>query len=147
MTEVTTVATSKTAPGEPVARVLPPIVLLAHDIERLRRLADAAASKFPRTADFLAREVERASIVDLDGAPPNLVTMESTVEFRDDSTGRARRVKLVYPPEADVSAGKISVLTPVGAALIGLSAGQSIEYQAPSGAWRSLTILAVRAEN
>jgi regulator of nucleoside diphosphate kinase len=147
MTEVTTVATSKTAPGKPVTRVLPPIVLLAHDIERLRRLADAAANKFPRTADFLAREVERASIVDSDGAPPNLVTMESTVEFRDDSTGRARWVTLVYPPDADVSAGKISVLTPVGAALIGLSAGQSIEYQAPSGAWRSLTVLAVRPEN
>jgi regulator of nucleoside diphosphate kinase len=147
MTELTTVATSKTARSKAEARVLPPIVLLAHDIERLRRLADAAANTFPRTADFLAREVERASILDSDGGPANLVTMGSTVEFRDDSTGRTRWVTLVYPPDADVSAGKISVLTPVGAALIGLSAGQSIEYQAPSGEWRSLTVLAVRTKN
>jgi regulator of nucleoside diphosphate kinase len=52
-------------------------------------------------------------------------------------------VTLVYPPDADVTEGKISVLTPVGAALIGLSVSQSIEWQTPSGGWRSLTVLKV----
>jgi len=50
-------------------------------------------------------------------------------------------VTLVYPEEADVEAGKISVLTPIGAALIGLSAGQTIEFRIPGGRWRSLTLL------
>jgi regulator of nucleoside diphosphate kinase len=52
-------------------------------------------------------------------------------------------VTLVYPHEADLDAGRISVLTPVGAALIGLSVGQSIEWQSPTGGWRSLTVLRV----
>jgi regulator of nucleoside diphosphate kinase len=69
--------------------------------------------------------------------------MGSQVEFRDDTTGQVRSVTLVYPHEADLAAGKISVLTPIGAALIGLSASQSIEWQAPSGGWRSLTVLKV----
>ena len=149
MTEVTTAKANATkpGPGNPKSAGLPPIALLAHDLERLRGLAEGAANKFPRTADFLAREVERAAILESPDVPPNLVAMGSTVEFRDDTTGHTRRVTLVYPAEADVSVGKISVLTPVGAALIGLSAGQSIEWQAPSGQWRSLTVLAVHAES
>jgi regulator of nucleoside diphosphate kinase len=70
--------------------------------------------------------------------------MESEVEFRDDVTGQVRTITLVYPKDADMNAGRISVLTPVGAALIGLSAGQSIEWQTPTGGRRSLTVLSVR---
>jgi regulator of nucleoside diphosphate kinase len=123
---------------------LPPITLTTADSERLSRLADAAAETFPRTADFLGREINRAQIVDRTEALPGLVKMDSEVEFRDDVTGQVRTIRLVYPQDADMSAGRISVLTPVGAALIGLSAGQSIEWQAPSGGWRSLTVLSVR---
>jgi regulator of nucleoside diphosphate kinase len=65
------------------------------------------------------------------------------VTFIDDISGQKRTVILVYPDEANVDAGKISILTPIGAALIGLSAGQSIEFQTPSGGWRSLTVIAV----
>jgi regulator of nucleoside diphosphate kinase len=54
-----------------------------------------------------------------------------------------RRATLVYPDEADLDAGRISVMTPIGAALIGLSVSQSIEWQTLSGGWRSLTVLAV----
>jgi regulator of nucleoside diphosphate kinase len=53
-------------------------------------------------------------------------------------------VTLVYPEAADVDAGKISILTPIGAALIGLSVGQTIEFQTPGGRWRSLTVLKVQ---
>jgi regulator of nucleoside diphosphate kinase len=77
---------------------------------------------------------------------PGLVTMGSKVSFRDDTTGQERTVLLVYPDEADVSEGKISVLTPIGAALIGLSIGQSIEWQTPAGGWRSLTVLRAGGE-
>jgi regulator of nucleoside diphosphate kinase len=71
--------------------------------------------------------------------------MGSEVEFRDNKTGEVRRVTLVYPDEADVSRGRISVLTPIGAALIGLSESQSIDFQPPSGGLRSLTVLKVSA--
>ncbi len=122
---------------------LPPISLRESDLERLRNLAEAATEKFPRTAEFLAREVERANILDPGHALPGLVMMGSGVTFRDDATGKTRRVTLVYPHEADIDANKISVLTPIGAALIGLSVSQSIEWQTQTGDWRSLTGLDV----
>ena len=67
----------------------------------------------------------------------------STVRFVDEAHGQERTVTLVYPHEADIEAGKISVLTPIGAALIGLSTGQTIEFQTPAGGWRSLTVTKV----
>jgi regulator of nucleoside diphosphate kinase len=123
---------------------LPNIVLTTDDSERLRRLADAASEKFPRTAEFLAREVDRATVVDEHGASSNLVAMGTQVVYRDDDTGKTRSVILVYPDEADLDEGKISVLTPIGAALIGLSVNQSIEFETPTGATRSLTVMSVR---
>lgn len=122
---------------------LPPITLTRADRERLVRLVNASQDRFPDTADYLAREIERARIVTPQRSG-SFVTMGSTVEFRDDVTGHARRVILVYPDQADVSAGKISVLTPIGAALIGLSQGQSIEWRTRGGETRSLTVLSVR---
>jgi len=123
---------------------LPNITLTTDDSERLRRLADAASEKFPRTAEFLAREVDRATLVDDDGASSNLVTMGKQVVYRDDDTGKTRSVIVVYPDEANLDEGKISVLTPIGAALIGLSVNQSIEFETPTGATRSLTVMSVR---
>jgi regulator of nucleoside diphosphate kinase len=69
--------------------------------------------------------------------------MNSEVQFRDDTTGKVQRVMLVYPEEADISLHKISVLTPVGTALIGLPTGQSITWETPTGELRQLTVLAV----
>lgn len=122
---------------------LPPITLSGIDFERLERLASAAARTAPDTADFLSRELARATVVPSGFALRGVVTMGSKVEFKDDTTGQARTVTLVYPPDADFGAGKLSVLSPVGAALIGLSVGQSIEWQTPSGGWRSLTVMQV----
>lgn len=120
---------------------LPPITLTRSDCDRLDRLASAATSS--PTSDFLAREVARATVVPSDTAPRDVVAMASKVTFRDDTTGQDRTIALVYPDEADVAQGRISILTPVGAALIGLSVGQSIEWQTPDGGWRSLTVLRV----
>jgi regulator of nucleoside diphosphate kinase len=122
---------------------LPAIAISARDVDRLRHLAEAAMEKFPATAEFLAREIDRAEIIPADRPVRNVVTMQSDVTFVDDISGHKRTVTLVYPEDADVDAGRISVLTPIGAALIGLSAGQSIEFQTPSGGWRSLSVLAV----
>jgi regulator of nucleoside diphosphate kinase len=126
-----------------VRESLPPITLTTGDFERLDRLVAAAADRFPRAADFLGREIARASIVDSTHVLKGLVGMGTTLEYRDDTTGQVRTVTLVYPDEADLAEGKISVLSPVGAALIGLSVGQSIEWQTPAGGWRSLTVLQV----
>jgi len=122
---------------------LPPISLRMCDADRLRNIAEAASDKYPQTTDFLAREIERAEILPDARMLPGLVTMDSEVMFRDDISLQERSVTLVYPEAADVDAGKISILTPIGAALIGLSVGQTIEFQTPGGRWRSLTVLRV----
>jgi regulator of nucleoside diphosphate kinase len=119
---------------------LPPIALTAGECDRLRRLVDAANAS-QKTVAFLTREIERAEIVDPTHLCNGVVQMGSAVEFRDESTMKVRTVTLVYPNEADVDAGKISVLTPIGAALIGLSVGQSIEWELPVGGRRMLTVL------
>ena len=67
--------------------------------------------------------------------------MNSEVEFRDESTGKVQRLILVYPNEADIAEGKLSVLTPVGTALIGVRVGDSIGWETPSGEFRRLTVL------
>lgn len=125
----------------------PPIKIRQADLERLAQLAEAATATSPATAEFLAGEIERATVVP-DTAPlTGIVTMESEVVFRDDATGVQKQVTLVYPKAADIEAGRISVLTPIGAALIGLSAGQAISFATPSGERRSLTVLEVRGRN
>ena len=122
---------------------LPPISIRMCDADRLRNIAEAASEKYPQTTEFLAREIDRAEILTDAHSLPGLVTMECDVTFRDDISLQERSVTLVYPEAADVDAGKISILTPIGAALIGLSVGQTIEFQTPGGRWRSLTILKV----
>jgi regulator of nucleoside diphosphate kinase len=66
------------------------------------------------------------------------------VEFRDDTTGKVQTVTLVYPEDADISKGRISVLTPIGTALIGVRAGDSISWETRTGDLRRLTVLQVR---
>lgn len=124
---------------------LPPISMNPADIDRLRKLADAAANKYPETSEFLAREIDRAVVLPEAAPTVGIVTMDCSVAFRDESSKQTRTVTLVYPEDANVDAGKISVLTPIGAALIGLSEGQTIEFQGPSGGWRALTVLSVKA--
>jgi len=120
---------------------LPPISLCLSDAERLRNLAEAASATYPQTTDFLAREVERAEILPDAWVRSGLVAMNSEVTFRDDFSFQERSITLVYPEEANVEMSRISILTPIGAALIGLSVGQTIEFQTPNGRWRSLTVL------
>jgi regulator of nucleoside diphosphate kinase len=121
---------------------LPPIAITRSDSERLSHFADAGGA-FRQAADILAREIDRAQVIDDADMRPGLVKMGSRVTFRDDISGQDRTVTLVYPEDADVADGRISVLTPVGAALIGLSVGQSMSWRTPAGGWRSLTVLKV----
>lgn len=122
----------------------PAIMLSAGDYSRLSALAHAARNRLPGLASELAEEVSRARVLGRDETADNFVGMNDDVRFRDDVTGRIRQVRLVYPDEADISQGKISVMTPVGTALIGLQTGRSITWETPSGEARQLTVLSVR---
>jgi regulator of nucleoside diphosphate kinase len=95
----------------------------------------------PLVGEYLADELERAHIVEANDVEPTVVTMHARVVFRDESTGDVRAVSLVYPGEENIDEGCISVLTPVGAALLGLSEGQSIEWETLTGESRILTVL------
>ena len=123
--------------------MLPPITVLEDEAKRLNALASSCAVLFPRVAHFLAQEMERASVAASNSDLRGVVRMGSQVRYSDDKTGEVRDVVLVYPHEANITLKRVSVLTPVGAALIGLSVGQSIEFQTPGHNNRSLTVLGV----
>lgn len=121
--------------------LLPEITLTRRDADRLDALIDAFdLFRAGPTGAFLLREMARARIVD---APaPGVVAMGSLVTFRDEA-GRTTTARLVYPADAIGVAGTVSVLTPAGAALLGLGEGQSIAYEGPEGRQKRLTVLTV----
>lgn len=121
----------------------PKIVIPESEHARLLALADAAEKRTPIVAEFLADELTRAEIVKDEEFDPNIVRMGSRVTYVDEVTGRTRTVTLVYPDAADIDQNRISILTPIGAALIGLSPGQSITWPLPDGRVGSLKVIAV----
>ncbi len=120
----------------------PRIVVSDTDHARLSDLATGALARFPEIAEELQSEMIRAEVVAASALPSDVVRMGSTVEFRSNG-GQHRRVALVFPIDADISANKVSVLTPVGTALIGLAAGQSIRFTTQDGREQTLTVLGV----
>jgi regulator of nucleoside diphosphate kinase len=88
----------------------------------------------------LERELDRAIVVSSALVPPDVATMNSCVRYSDEKDGVKRIVSLVYPTHADAAGNKISVLAPVGTALLGLSEGQSIEWDFPDGSRRILKL-------
>ena len=127
-----------------IERNKPTIILSVEDYERLSTLAHAARKRMPDLADELAEEIGRARVLAKGDHPQHIVCMNSEVEFRDDTTSKVQKVTLVYPEEADISQRKISVLTPVGTALIGLGDRDSITWITPNGELRQLTVLSVQ---
>jgi regulator of nucleoside diphosphate kinase len=123
---------------------MPSIVVSDADHDRLTSLATAAIARVPEAAEELLAELERAEVVAPMSVPPDVVRMGSTIDIRSDN-GQRRRVTLVFPGEADIAAGKVSILTPIGTALIGLAEGQSITWAARDGRRHRLTVLAVEA--
>lgn len=134
---------SETQPNSRLEVKLPPITVREDEAKRLNDLASSCAVLFPRVAHFLAQEMERASVVASNCDLRGVVRMGSKVRYCDGKTGEVLDVELVYPHDADITLKRVSVLTPVGAALIGLSVGQSIEFQTPRHNNRSLTVLGV----
>jgi len=125
---------------------LPPIVVGERDYRKLSELSDRTARGLPKVSDFLAAELDRAKILPDELLPRDVVTMDSRVVFRMAATGLGRVVTLVYPADADILKGKLSILTPVGTALLGLSPGQSMSWEDRTGEIKSLTLQTVLSQ-
>jgi regulator of nucleoside diphosphate kinase len=123
-----------------------PITISTRDYDQLDRIATAGMRRNSSVPYVLADELARATIVSPREMSSNVVTMNSSLTFRDDITNEVRRVTLVYPGEEDIALGRISILTPVGTALIGVSEGQAIGWQTPAGESRRLTVVKVHSQ-
>jgi regulator of nucleoside diphosphate kinase len=122
----------------------PPIHLLDSESDLVGSLALQAEHNQPVVAAMLLAEIERAELHDAKSLPDNVVTLGSEVDFIDEKTHQLRTVRLVMPAEANIALGQISILTPVGAGLYGLMAGQSIDWPDLEGRDRRIRILAVK---
>ena len=111
----------------------PQITLSSLDLDRIEALLAAIpASVFPGKADLEA-ELDRADVVEPAQIPPNVVTMNSTVQFEILETRQDFRLTLVYPRDIDGSADRVSIFAPVGSALLGLSVGDELAWPGPGG--------------
>ncbi len=120
----------------------PPIVISTLDAGRLEQLLDSSTYKQLPGIDALRHELNRATLVSPAEVPPDVVTMNSTVRFTDDSSGSNYELSLVYPNAAG-SPETVSVLAPIGSALLGLSVGQTISWQLPGGRELQLRVLEI----
>jgi regulator of nucleoside diphosphate kinase len=118
--------------------------MTSHDHDRLSVLAAAVASRRPDIGEFLMRELDRAKVVAPERIGAATVAMGSCVEFAYGHSASREVATLVFPGEENIAMGRVSILTPVGAALIGLSEGQSIAFRTLRGEERTLTVLKVR---
>ena len=132
------------ATRDPSTGARPPIHLLDTESDLLGDLALRAEHRVPVVAAMLLAEIERAEIHDEASLPKDAITLGSEIDYVDEASGAQRTVQLVLPAEADIEAGRISVMTPMGAGLIGLSTGQTIEWPDLEGRERRITIKAVR---
>jgi regulator of nucleoside diphosphate kinase len=129
-------------PKERSNRRKPKVTISKNDFERLTNLALAIAVRRPDAADDLLAELDRARVVADGWIREDVVQMDSVVQYKTD-TGSIRTITLVFPGDADISEGKVSVLTPIGTALLGLSTGQSMTWTARDGREHELTVITV----
>ncbi|MDD3837333.1 MAG: nucleoside diphosphate kinase regulator [Phenylobacterium sp.] len=125
------------------ARRRPAVHLTEADYETLYNLVDAASHEAPGVA-LLADELERAVVVRNGAAARNYVRLNSRVTYEDVATGQVRDLQISLPKDASIDDNRISVLTPVGAALIGLRPGDTFEWKDAGGRTRTLKVLAVQ---
>ncbi|MGJ7471415.1 nucleoside diphosphate kinase regulator [Kosakonia cowanii] len=119
----------------------PAIIINERDAERLDRLLEQPAHASLAVADALNEELDRANMCPPEAMPHDVVTMNSTVKFRELKSGEIRVRTLVYPAQMTDSATQLSVLAPVGAALLGLRVGDSIHWTLPGGTTTDLEVL------
>ncbi|HEX8650871.1 MAG TPA: nucleoside diphosphate kinase regulator [Pyrinomonadaceae bacterium] len=116
------------------------IYITKPDHERLTKLIELARERDGDAnrvyVDRLEEELERAEVVEQKGIPPDVITMRSTVSLKDLDTGEEMIYWLTFPTEANYDEGKISVLAPIGTAMLGYRRGDVIEWEVPSGVRR-----------
>ena len=124
----------------------PSIILTRLDVRRLEQLIDRVGEASPGV-EALQHELDRAEeVVGHDEVPATVVTMNSSVHCREQGSGKDYHLTLVYPKDANADEGKISILAPVGSALLGLQVGQHIDWPAPGGKTLKLELLGVEGQ-
>lgn len=128
-----------------IRRDLAPAILLGKaDHAKLYALGEAGLDRTPDLAEILLTELDRAKVVADDKLPEGVVRMGARVTY-ETNEGQQQSVTLVYPADADIAQGRISVMTPIGTALVGLKAGQSITWRDRADKRHKLTVLKVEA--
>jgi len=118
----------------------PDIVVSSLDMERLEALFDSLPAAQAGQHAGLLEELSRANVVEPQAVPPDVVTMNSRVRFVLDDAREEFDMSLAYPKDLDGSGSKISILTPVGTALLGLKTGESIQWKRPDGTPFQVTV-------
>ena len=121
----------------------PRIVINADDLAHIEALAEGAMQRNPALADRLLDELGRARIVAPAKMPANVVSIGSTVTYRDESTGLEKTVTLVFPEDADITRQRVSVMTPIGVALLGLAEGAEFYWDTRDNQRRMLSVTKV----
>jgi regulator of nucleoside diphosphate kinase len=128
---------------ERLLEMRPPIAIDASHFIRLSALSSLTSGPMMDVCEYLREELDRAHVLPAEKLRPDIVSLGSQVAFRDEQTGRIQEIILVYPLDADIARRRVSVLTPVGAALLGLSVSQTISFRTRTGERRELTVLKV----
>ena len=121
----------------------PPIHLLATESDLIADLALSAEHRHPVVAAMLLEEIERAELHQHDDMPSGSIRLDSYVTFVDERSRKVRNVQLVLPIDANIAEGRISILTPIGAALYGLAEGDCISWPDLDGNERLIRIMSV----
>jgi regulator of nucleoside diphosphate kinase len=122
----------------------PPVHLLASESDLVATLALQSERRQPLVAAMLLEEIERAELHDPETMPPAHARLNSYVTFVDEKTAQLREIQLVLPAEANIAEGRISILTPMGAALYGLAEGACIDWPDLDGNERPIRVMQVR---
>ncbi|MBN8442310.1 MAG: nucleoside diphosphate kinase regulator [Burkholderiales bacterium] len=121
----------------------PSIIVSSSDLERLEGLLSLPAFRSRSDLDGLRDELERADVREPEAMPADVITMNSRARFLEENTGREYELTLAYPKDARAEAGRVSIFSPAGSALLGLSVGQIIDWKTPDGNAIRLQVLEV----
>ncbi|WP_050527683.1 nucleoside diphosphate kinase regulator [Pseudorhodobacter aquimaris] len=134
---------AETAPIKKRTTRSPKIIINAEHLAHIEGLAEGARQRNPALSDRLLEELGRAKIVPAAKMPKDVVSIGSTVTYRDEGTGHEKTATLVYPEDADISMLRISVMTPIGVALLGLTEGAGFYWDTRDNQRRTLTVIRV----
>ncbi|QIE54136.1 nucleoside diphosphate kinase regulator [Pikeienuella piscinae] len=121
----------------------PKIVIDARHLDHIEALAEGAMQRNPTMADRLLHEIGRARVAPSKKMPKTVVSIGSIVTYRDETTGQERTVQLVYPEDADIARQRVSLMTPIGVALLGLAEGAAFYWDTRDDQRRTLTVIRV----